>query len=315
MADPRALFRAEAIEANAHLPRVGAPLRLTPRWIAATYWLLVATVAAGLLYTVLARVGEYAHGPAVVRVEGRLELTTAAGGVVMTVDARAGQTVAAGQVLVRFHTESEQQELAHLDREFELKLVRILLHPNDEATRQSLASLRAGRELAAARLRERQVVAPSAGVVRNLRVRPGQMIAAGDVVLTLVDEDQASYAVMALLPGQFRPMLRPGLPLRFELEGYPQVSSTVPIDAVDDGAVGPTEVRRALGQEIGDTLPAQGPLVMVRARLPRATFSFEGQRYRYYDGIPGRVDVRVRSMPLGALLFPFARLREGDHGR
>jgi multidrug efflux pump subunit AcrA (membrane-fusion protein) len=190
--------------------------------------------------------------------------------------------------------------------------VRILLHPNDEATRQSLAALRGARERAAARLRDRQVIAPSAGVVRNLRIRPGQLLAPGDVVLTLADEEHASFSVVALLPGQFRPMLRPGLPLRFELEGYPQVSSTVPIEAVDDGAVGPTEVRRTLGQEIADTLPAQGPLVMVRARLPLPTFGFEGQRYRYSDGIPGRVDVRVRSMRLAALLFPM--LREGVGG-
>jgi multidrug efflux pump subunit AcrA (membrane-fusion protein) len=301
------IFRAEAVEAVEQGARAGAPLRLTPRWIDATYWLLLATVGAGLLYAWVARAGEYAHGPAVVRVDGRLDLTTAAGGVVMAVDAAAGDRVTAGQVLVRFQTGSERQEVAHLDREFELKLVQLLLHPSDEPTRQSLAGLRAARELAAARLHERQVTAPAAGVVRNLRARPGQMLQPGDVVLTLVDEDHAAYSVVALLPGQFRPMLRAGMPLRFELDGYPQVASTVAVESVDDGAVGPTEVRRTLGQEIGDTLPAQGALVLVRARLPRPTFIFEGQRYRYYDGIPGRVDVRVRTMRLGALLLPMLR--------
>jgi multidrug efflux pump subunit AcrA (membrane-fusion protein) len=307
------IFRAEAVEAVEQGTRAGAPLRLTPRWIGAGYWLLVAMVAAGLLYGTVARVGEYAHGPAVVRVDGRLDLTTAAGGVVMAVDVAAGDRVTVDQVLVRFHTASERQELAHLDREFELKLVQLLLHPNDEPTRQSLAGLRAARELAAARLRDRQVTAPAGGVVRNLRVRAGQMLQPGDVVLTLVDEDHAAYSVVALLPGQFRPMLRAGMPLRFELEGYPQVASALSVESVDDGAVGPTEVRRTLGQEIGDTLPAQGALVLVRARLLQPTFPFEGQRYRYYDGIPGKVDVRVRTVRLGALLLPM--LREAFHGQ
>jgi multidrug resistance efflux pump len=307
MPRPAQLFRAEAVEAVEQAARAGAPLRLTPRWIAATYWLVAGVVAAGLLYAAVARVGEYAHGPAVVRVDGRLDLTTAAGGVVMAVDVAAGERVGAGEVLVRFHTESERQELAHLEREFELKLVKLLLAPNDEATRQSLAGLRAARELAAARLHERQVTAPAAGVVRNLRVRPGQMLPPGDVVLTLVDEDHAAYSVVALLPGQFRPMLRAGMPLRFELDGYPQVASNVAIASVDDGAVGPSEVRRTLGQEIGDTMPAQGALVLVRARLPQASFAFEGQRYPYSDGVPGRVDVRVRTVRLAALLFPMLR--------
>jgi membrane fusion protein (multidrug efflux system) len=313
MSARRELFRAEAVEAVEQGARAGAPLRLTPRWIGAGYWLLVATVGAGLLYGGLARIGEYAHGPAVVRVDGRLDLTSAAGGVVMAVDATAGDRVTAGQVLVRFHTESERQEVAHLDREFELKLVQQLLHPSAEPTRQSLAGLRAARELAAVRLRDRQVTAPAAGVVRNLRVRPGQMLQPGDVVLTLVDEDHAAYSVVALLPGQFRPMLRAGMPLRFELDGYPQVASAVRVESVDDGAVGPSEVRRTLGQEIGDTLPAQGALVLVRARLPRPTFAFEGQRYRYYAGIPGKVDVRVRTVRLAALLLPM--LREVFHGQ
>jgi multidrug efflux pump subunit AcrA (membrane-fusion protein) len=308
------LFRREALQARDEGARPGAPLGLVPTWIGAAYWLLAAVVVLGLGYGALARVGEYAHGPAVVRVDGRLDLTTAAGGVVLAVDVRPGQVVRAGQLLVRFHGESEEQELAHLDREFELKLARVLLHPDDEATRQSLAALRASRELAAARVAARQVVAPEAGVARNVRVRSGQLLGPGDVVLTLVDESRASYSVMALLPGQFRPMLRPGLPVRFELDGYPQVATALTIETVDDGAVGPSEVRRTLGQEIGDAVPAQGPLVLVRASLPRPSFSFEDQRYRYYDGIPGRVEVRVRERRLLAMLFPLLRQEIADVG-
>ena len=77
--------------------------------------------------------------------------------------------------------------------------------------------------------------------------------------------------------------------------------------------VGPQEVRRYLGQELGDALPMQGSLVLVRARLPERTFDFEGERYLYYDGIPGRADVRVRRMRLLELIFP--GLRELTRGR
>jgi multidrug efflux pump subunit AcrA (membrane-fusion protein) len=298
------LFRKEAEEAFASGGQRGAPLALAPRWISHSYWLIVAVAVAALLFALIAKVGEFAHGPAVVRALGRLDLATPTGGIVIGVDVQPGMRVAAGQTLVRFHTEAERQELDHIDREFELKLVRILLQPGDETARQSLASLRAARELAAARLKERQVVAPSAGVVRNLRIRPGQMLAPGDLVLTLVDEANTAFSVIALVPGQFRPMLKPGMPLRFELEGYPQLASHLVVESVGDEVVGPSEMRRYLGQELGDTLAVQGGLVLVRALLPQATFRWKGQDYGFYDGIPGRVDVRVRSLRLLAMLFP-----------
>jgi multidrug efflux pump subunit AcrA (membrane-fusion protein) len=311
---PRAgLFRPEAFAAYHSGGRAGAPLSLSSRLIDRTYWLLLLVAAAGAAYVLLARVGDYAQGPAVVRVDGRLDLSTPTGGVVAAVEVKPGDRVEAGRPLVRFHSAAEERELAQLERELELKLVRILLHPGDVVTRQSLAALRAARELAGARLRERQVVAPQAGVVRNLRIRAGQALAPGDTVLTLVDEDRAAYSVVALVPGQFRPMIKRGMPLRFELAGYPQVARALVVEEVADEVVGPQEVRRYLGQELGDTVLVQGSLVLVRARLPERTFDFEGERYLYYDGIPGRADVRVRSMRLIEMMFP--ALKELTRGR
>src|SRR5439155_20705605 len=107
-------------------------------------------------------------------------------------------------------------------------------------------------------------------------------------------------------------LLRAGMPLRFALDGYPQVSAALEIESVGDEIVGPNEARRYLGRELGDTLPVEGSLVLVTARLPQQTFALDGRRYHYYDGVPGRVDVRVRSMRLLAALFP---VLEGIFGR
>ena len=249
------LFRREATLAMQSGAEHGVPLALSPGWIRWCYRLIVGATLAAVAFAVFARVGDYARGPAVVRVLDRLDLTTATSGIVLSVDVEPGAHVAAGELLVRFHAQAEQRELAQVEREFELKLVRLLLSPHDDATRSSLASLRAAREMAAERLAERQVVAPRAGVVRNLRIRPGQLLGPGDVVLTLVDESRAEFSVLALVPGQFRPMLRAGMPLRFSLEGHPQAASDLVVEQVGDEVVGPNEMRRFLGQELGDTLP------------------------------------------------------------
>jgi multidrug efflux pump subunit AcrA (membrane-fusion protein) len=306
------LFRGEALAAHQRAGRSGAPLALTSRIIAGSYWLLVLVGLTGLCYLVFARVGDYARGLAVVRAEGRLDLSSPTGGIVLAVDVKPGDAVAAGAPLVRFHSATEERELAQLEREFELKLVRILLRPQDEVTRQSLAALRAAKELAADRLRERRLIAPQPGVVRNLRIRPGQSLAPGDIVLTLAPEEQADYSVVALVPGQFRPMIKRGMPLRFELGGYPQVARALVVDGIADEVVGPQEVKRYLGRELGDTLSIEGSWALVSARLPERSFEFEGARYLYHDGIPGRVDIRVRSMRLIEMIFPaFKELASG----
>ncbi len=307
------IFREEALAALEMPDRHGAPLNLLPGWTKLAYWFVVAVVLGALVYSSLAFVSDYAEGAAVVRVEGRLDLTTSTGGTAMDVLAQQGERVRENQVLVRFYSGLEQQELDHTNREFALTLVRILQDPQNEGARQALSSLRAQRELARARIWARTVVAPRSGVVANVRVRPGQSLAQGAVVLTLIDDDASAYSVVALVPGQYRPMLKTGMMLRFQLDGYPHVYSHLAIESIGDEAVGPTEVRRYLGEEVGDALAVQGSLVLVRARLKDRTFVFDGKAYRYYDGIPGKADISVRSTRLIVLLFPM--LREVlDHG-
>ena len=304
MSPARDLFREDALAASEAGQETGVALALVPTWMGAAYWVILGIAAAAFLLSLLARVGEYARGPAVVRALGRLDVITQTGGIVTAVEVVPGKPMQRGEILVRFNAENESRELDRIDREFDLKLVQILLHPTDEATRQSLASLRAQRELASARLNERQLSAPRSGVVRSLRIRPGQMLAPGDLVLTLVDEANAAFAVEALVPGQFRPMLKQGMTVRFALDGYPQVAATLSVDSIGDEAVGPNEVRRYFGQELGDTLPIQGSLVLVRAHLPDPTFRWRGRPYRFFDGIPGHIDVEVRTLSIFAMLFP-----------
>src|SRR5207245_1203687 len=146
---------------------------------------------------------------AVVRVDKRLDLTTATGGVVVAVDVQPGAHVRAGQTLVHFQTTQETAELERINREVQLQTLRYLREPADENAKGALAGLRAAQEQAQGHLKERSVIAPRAGVVTNLRTRPGQMLAPGDVVATLVDEKSA-FTIIALVPGQFRPMLKQG---------------------------------------------------------------------------------------------------------
>lgn len=297
------IFREEALDALQSSDQEGALVKLVPGWSRYAYWFILLIVVGGLAYAAAASVTEFASGPAVVRVDQRLDVTTALGGVVLEVAVHSGDRVKPGDVLMRFQSTQELQDLQRIKRDMQLQMLKYLRDPTDEAAKAAVASLRAAEEQARAHLRERSVAAPRAGVVRNLRIRPGQLLGPGDIVATVVDENSA-FSIVALVPGQFRPMLKRNLKLRLALEGFPYTYKDVPIEEISDEVIGPNEVRRYLGNELADTLPVQGSLVLVRARLPDSSFTFEGKTFDYYDGIPGHVDIRVRSLRMLVMMFP-----------
>jgi multidrug efflux pump subunit AcrA (membrane-fusion protein) len=257
----------------------------------------------GVLLCVVGTVSEYAAGPALVRMEHRRDVMAQGAGVVATVEVQPGQRVAAGQILVTLHSEEERSALARIEHEMELLLVRYMRDLTDQAARQALTTLRAERELAQARLAARALKAPVAGVVGDLRIQPGQYLAMGTLVASLV-EDEASAYLLAFLPGYHRPYLRPGLPLRVELDGFQYEYRELPIESVSEQLIGPGELKRYLGPDLADTVDTSGPIVLVRAALPSRTFSVRGRVLGYFDGMPARAQVAVRAEPIFVTMLP-----------
>ena len=301
------VFREEALDHYvAAAAREGDWLRLSPRWTNATFWLLVGLVAAFLVYSLVGTVDEHSTGPAVVRLSGRTEVTASQEGLVTAVEVRPGDRVAAGQPLVRFQSAREAAELERIEHEWELQLVEHLRDLSAPAPSQALIALQAERDLARARLDERVVRAPRAGVVRDVRSRPDQRVVPGAILLSLTGA-ASRPSLMALLPGEHRPLLRAGMPLTLELRGYGHAPQHLAITAIAEEVVGPEEARRLLGPEVAAAIPLDGPLVLVEARLPGATFEAGGERYELHDGMWGTAEVRVRSEPLLAALVPGLR--------
>jgi biotin carboxyl carrier protein len=348
------IFRREALEHYQHTDEQRDPLMLSPTWTRWSYWMLLSGLAAALVFSLLFEVHQYASGPAVVWMGGRTDVTALAAGTVRSVEVLAGQPVAAGQVLVRFDQAQEGAELARMEQEFELQLVKRLHDPADAAAEQALVSLNAQLQLARARVRERTVTAPAAGTVADVRVRPGQYLAPGQSLLAIVPAGEGSRAadagptggaesagpasripdaglaggaegagpasragqgaissrteagpvVLVVLPGEYRPQLVRGMPIRFEISGYRYSYQRLALESVDDEIVGPNEARRYLGPDIADALTITGPVVIVRARLPGPSFKAEGKTYLYHNGMHGQAEVRVRSEKILVTLVP-----------
>ena len=218
-----ALFREEAVEHhNVGMRGEGDVLRVDPGWMRWTFRLLVTVLVAGLLFTLVAQVHDYAAGPAVVRLGGRSDLTATADGTVSQVAVATGEKVDAGRLLVRFYGAREAAELARLDHEFELQLINRLRDPTDAGAQSAL--LDAARLARAGAVQPRRARAagagggggerhPRAGGAAHLagtvaavdRPRPG---AAGGDRLPARRGPAAAQARHAAAPGD------PGLPLR-----------------------------------------------------------------------------------------------------
>lgn len=295
------LFRQEALDAHLGSRGEGEVLRLAPRWAGWTFGLLLTAFSFALAYSIVGTVDEYASGIGIVRVQGRRELTARLTGTVSAVEAQPGQRVRSGQVLARFH--GDEAELERLGREYDLQLVKVLDDPTDQAARARLTEIRSAREQARSQVDERLIKAPVDGVVSDVRVQPGKLVEAGMTVLSLVPDD-ARFEIIAVLPGSYRPRLEPGMPLRLQMLGYAHSYSEVQIDTIGDQVVGPAEIRRFLPTELADTLPIQGPVVLVTASLDSPTFQAEGKSYEYFDGMQGVAEARIQSKSILVTLLP-----------
>jgi len=305
------LFRAEPLRAHAAPGHRGDVVRVSPGWIRWAYWMLVALMAASLVYLVVGEVDQYSSGPAIVRVHERTELAAQSSGPLLAVLVSGGEHVDAGTPLARLDDTALQAELRRVRRELDTQLRKRMLDPADAAATQALVSLRGQERGTLDRIEQRWIRAPHPGTVSDLRVRPGQHIEVGDIVMSLVQDDERRR-VIALLPGGDRPQLHPGMSLRLELRGYRYAYQQLIIEEVSNEVIGPAEAQRFLGPQLEDAVTLPGPVVVVQAALPSDTFVADDTTYEYHDGMLAMAEVRVRTESIVELFFPALKRLESD---
>jgi membrane fusion protein, multidrug efflux system len=297
------LFRQEALSHHARPEAQGNLLRMSPLWARSTYWVLVALLLVGGVGLALVDISDYAQGPLLIQVKGLEDVSTTSAGRVSRVLVHRGQKVKTGEPLVELSSIAEQAQRDRVSQEYRAQMAALLVNPLDAAARQSVASLRAQLEMSDALLSERALRAPYDGVINDVRVREGQILNAGEVTASVLRGNAESQA-LALLPGRYRPMLKPGQSFRLELEGFPYLYQELRASSVSDELVGPAEVRRYLGPVLGDSLKVEGPVVVVMANLPGETFISDERTYSYYTGMPGTARVKVRARNGWVTLLP-----------
>ncbi|MEM8963321.1 MAG: HlyD family efflux transporter periplasmic adaptor subunit [Acidobacteriota bacterium] len=307
------VFRRQALEHHARGTDAERDLlRISPAWLSRTYQLLLALLVVFLLFTSLTTFHEYASGVAMVRADGHTDVTARVSGTALEIAVSVGDRVQSGQLLATFYSAQEAAELARMRSEFEAGVLERLRQPSDTASERALAAIRAQKIVAEKRLEERMLRAPRDGIVSDLRIRPGQLVNPGEVVLSLTGTNP-TLSILALLPGQYRPQIRPGMPLRLELTGYPYAYQHLIVSTVGEDVLGPREARRLLDPGIADAVAVRGPVIFVEAELTQESFESDGQLFTYHDGMLATAEVRVRSEPMLLTLIPGLRALFGKN--
>ena len=271
------LFRPEAVEYRAAREHESDILRIDKRWTRWTFRLTGLTAVIAIAFAVVVPVREYASGPAVVRVDGRRELTAVIPGTVDRLLVQPGQHVEAKDLLVEMNRDLEEAELTRTTNEFELQLVRLLRDPTDTVAKQTLSALKAKRDEAQNARDERTIRAPLAGTVSEIHVRVGGRLAAGDIILSIAPSNTSVY-VLAVVPGDYRPMLERGQPVRFSLDGFQYDYRDLQVDSVSEEGIGPVEAKRYAGPELAEALTiTAGAKTLFRARVPGNVLHVRGQ--------------------------------------
>lgn len=299
------LFRREAVDAQA-MPRWGEVVRVSPAWLPWAYWLLVVLLVGSGVFLVLGRVATYSSGPAVVRSNARTPINARTAGNIVAVEVVPGDRAEPGTVIARLDDTDERAAVERIEREFEAQLRNHMLDPGNVETDTALRSLRTNLEAARTALEQRSIRSTSTGIVGDVRVRFGQHVEAGDSIAAVIDSAHG-LEVIALLPGEDRPQLAPGMELRLELAGYRYAYQRVIIDHISSDVIAPTEARRVLGAEVADGIELRGSVMLVRGRLANPEFTLDGETFRYHDGMIGTGEVRVRSEPIIFALIPGTR--------
>lgn len=281
----------------------GAPLQLVPRGLSVVWGVVVALISVAALaapWVPIHRVGE---GPSVVREPMRAELYATTDGTIAAIHVRPGERVLAGAALVTLDDSVARAEQRRLRDSWAEELRARLADPRDSRSAAALAQLRTELATVHDHLERTVIRAPQASHVGDVRVAVGQRLVAGERVLGIVEGD-APPELLAFLPAAEVDRVGVGQSLHLTLAGHPRDRLDLVVSAVDREVIGPSEARRLVGDRMSDGVAIEGPVVVVRARLPVGGVELGDEWIEWQDGMLGQARVRVATQSALELLLP-----------
>ncbi|RZO83210.1 MAG: efflux RND transporter periplasmic adaptor subunit [Oceanococcus sp.] len=184
------------------------------------------------------------------------DITSQAGGIVDTIHFTAGSQVKAGDLLVSLETSTEKAELAQLKAQADIAEVnlrrardlikrKVMSQSEFDQTKAEAAAARAAADAQQARLDQKEVRAPFAGVLGIRQISVGEYLAAGAPMVSLqsLDPMEIEFA----LPEARLSMVDVGLPISVSVDAWPGESFSGQISVIEPRIDNATRNFRARG--------------------------------------------------------------------
>lgn len=295
------LARPQALNAyNSLSDDIDPVLRNGPGWTALSYRILLAFIFILISFSLIARVHTYADGVGFVRLGHYQQQIARQAGTIEHVLVDVGEYVVEGQILLEFYSQYEKDELKRAQEEYEAAVRRWLFQPDAENQ-----VVQARERLNAAQIQREKFIlrAAETGRINDIRVRSGQSVKPGQVLMTQ-GESQQSQSIHLYLPGQMRPKLAIGQRVVLEFHGHQFGHLELTLGQIDEELIGIDEARSHIGYGLGQVLALDGPIVCAVADLEAPYFEANGERYTLHEGMTAKAQVVLESEPLALAFIP-----------
>lgn len=263
--------------------------------------LCLAAIGSGLFLLLFVPITKVAQGPAVIEYGDRTDVRTEMVGTVADVAVSAGDVVRAGQPLVKLSDHMPLMELSKIDAELQRDLWSAL-RTRIPLEGVSLAGLYAERTRLVNHMAHLTVAAPHDGRVLVARVRAGQAVEAGDVLVTLTGTGGHSYTVLGVLPGPTARYVRPGDLGSVRIAGEADVTVAFHITSVIEHVRSSTALSKYFPSELADVVPDDIPSIVVRGSVTDSGTLGGEASTAMNDGMRGRMSVAAGERTLIGLL-------------
>ncbi len=231
-----------------------------------------------------------------------------------------GDHIQMGQALITFDTTNLRGELERAERSYEFHR-RLVVIDRTSQNMSDMTRTRIERDRFLSALYQSVLRAPADGRILDVRVRAGDIVSSGEILLTMGD-GESEIEVVGLLPGYSATLLSEDSTLQLELDGFPHSRTPLEVIEVSDELVGRDAAVQHLGNNSTDKIQSRiepmvskGSMAVIRARAATGTFASQGVRYQLFDGLTGRIEAKLRLDPVYMVAIPGMRaLLEGSRG-
>jgi hypothetical protein len=262
---------------------------------------LVIALVAGLVM----RVPTYSSGFGIIKYPATPVVSQTAGNVDQ-VYVRAGEPVQIGDALLKLSSQKEDADVLQYRVEAENAIFTFLSDDQDEQAKKSVRSATAALTHAQAQQDQRIIRATANGTISDLYTDKGQPVQPGSQLMNII-KPGTKPEVWAFVPATDRPRIKKeSMPLQVEIVGYHAKRAHLPISHISTEAIGATEVRRMLGQQLADAVKVaqEASYTLVKAKFQTDSIKVGKKLFELHDGMPTKVDIEIDSKPFLATVFP-----------